>query len=263
MKTSKVRLSVVVGSLLTFGFAAYVLSRWAVPVASAEDPVFGSSHGVAVVELFTSQGCSSCPPADVALKQIADAAEKDGLPIYALSFHVDYWNRLGWRDPFSDSDYTRRQQSYAGMTGSSRVYTPQMIVNGATEFVGSDRVKANLAIPKALQQSTQARVQLSHVTRDNGWDIRYQVDGVRQGFVLNVALVDTPNVTSVSRGENAGRKLHHTNVVRGFSSIPLDSAGGELSFSKPGKFSGNNSQVIAYVQNPRTGQIIGASAIVL
>lgn len=263
MKTKKARFGVIAGLVMVAAFSACATSRWATPVASADDSVTASSRGIAVVELFTSQGCSSCPPADVALKQIEAAANKNGLPVHVLSFHVDYWNRLGWKDPFSDSGHTRRQQSYAALTGSSRVYTPQMIVNGATEFVGSDRAKANVAISKALQQSSHASIQLTHVAEENGWKIGYRVDGAQQGFVLNVALVDTPDGTSVIRGENAGRKLHHVNVVRNYASIPLDSGGGEMTISRPENFSGNDSQIIAYVQDPQTGEVVGANAIVL
>lgn len=224
-----------------------------------------TSQGIAVVELFTSEGCSSCPPADVALQQIASIADKNNLPIHVLSFHVDYWNRLGWTDPFSAASHTRRQQSYAGLAGSSRVYTPQMIINGTTEFVGSDRAKANAAIPKALQETAVAKIALEQTPNQSGsgWTVRYQVDGANPGDVLNVALVDTPDVTSVPRGENAGRQLRHINVVRHFETIKIDSSNGALPLDAPEGFKGTDSQIIAFVQDPRTGQITGASAIAL
>ena len=92
--------------------------------------------GVAVVELFTSQGCSSCPPADTALQQVERVAKERNLRVYCLSFHVDYWNRLGWNDPYSHADYSARQATYAAKKTDNNLYTPQMIVNGTDEFVG-------------------------------------------------------------------------------------------------------------------------------
>ena len=95
------------------------------------------SKGMAVIELFTSQGCSSCPSADRNLARIVESAERDGRPVYALSFHVDYWNSLGWRDPFSAEEFTQRQREYARKFQARSVYTPQMVVNGQVHFVGS------------------------------------------------------------------------------------------------------------------------------
>ena len=95
-----------------------------------------SFQPVAVIELFTSQGCSSCPSADQLLSQTINEAKKDGRKIFALSFHVDYWNRLGWADPFSTNEYSQRQRAYAAQLNDNSVYTPQMIVNGSRQFVG-------------------------------------------------------------------------------------------------------------------------------
>src|SRR5215831_17181987 len=106
----------------------------------------------AVVELFTSEGCSSCPPADALLADLKSYANGTDKNIYVLSFHVDYWNRLGWRDPFSDAAYSARQTQYDQHFGSS-VYTPQMIVNGKQQFVGSEKKTASEAIAAALKDS--------------------------------------------------------------------------------------------------------------
>lgn len=261
MKTNNSEVARLSSIVLFCGVIAYVSIQWGSMVAMAEEPDTATLQGFAVVELFTSEGCSSCPPADRALRQIADAAAKTELPIHVLSFHVDYWNRLGWTDPFSDAGYTRRQKSYAGVTGASRTYTPQMIVNGTFEFVGSDRAKANVIIPKVLRQSAQSTIRLKQTVTRDGWTLQYKVDGANQSDVLHLALVETPDATSVSRGENAGRKLYHVNVVRRFESVSLDSSEGQASIVKPSNFSGNESRIIAYVQDPRTGQITGASAV--
>ncbi|HEU4536787.1 MAG TPA: DUF1223 domain-containing protein, partial [Polyangiaceae bacterium] len=114
----------------------------------------------ALVELFTSEGCSSCPPADEALDELAVDAERRGLPVYALSFHVDYWNSLGWVDPFSTSAYTHRQEAYAGRAGSRGLYTPQMFVNGGEGFIGSDRGRARRDVDRALGAAPPAAPRL-------------------------------------------------------------------------------------------------------
>ena len=105
----------------------------------------------AVVELFTSQGCSSCPPADRLLSSLLAEAEKEGKNIFPLSFHVDYWNRLGWRDPYSSSDFSKRQRRYATAL-SSGVYAPQMVFKGREECVGSNRYKAQAMINKVMKR---------------------------------------------------------------------------------------------------------------
>ena len=102
------------------------------------------------MELFTSEGCSSCPPANALLERITQRTRKQGLRVYPLSFHVDYWNELGWKDPFSDTAYTRRQRQYGQAMALSSIYTPQMIVNGTDQFVGHRQAIADKSIGKAL-----------------------------------------------------------------------------------------------------------------
>ncbi len=162
---------------------------------------------VAVVELFTSQGCSSCPPADHLLGKIAAEAAEQNQRIYALSFHVDYWNYLGWRDPYSDAAFSDRQRRYASAFHSSRIYTPQMIVNGKDEFVGSNRREAKTTIQNALKISTKAEIKLTKEKPDSENDIRlsYSLSGETQNAVLRFALVEKNVKTDVSRGENGGR----------------------------------------------------------
>lgn len=111
---------------------------------------------VAVIELFTSQGCSSCPPADVLLSKTITDAKENGKKIFAISFHVDYWNRLGWTDPFSDKKYSDRQSAYADQLNPGQVYTPQMVVNGEKEFVGSDQKALNDALQHSLNTNATA-----------------------------------------------------------------------------------------------------------
>src|ERR1700748_300945 len=116
------------------------------------------TKGFAVVELFTSEGCSSCPPADAVVAKLQK--ESAGKPIYILAYHVDYWNHLGWKDVFSDADYSKRQRDYAKTLNISSVYTPQIVVNGKTELVGSEEEALHNAIKSALQKDALAQLTL-------------------------------------------------------------------------------------------------------
>lgn len=225
------------------------------PPAVAQSKEGNVPKPVVVVELFTSQGCSSCPPADQVLQQIEQVARKGDLPVYTLSFHVDYWNRLGWKDPYSDEAFSIRQRSYASAAKSRRVYTPQMIVNGTTEFVGSDRSKAHSAISQSLRpvtkrQSAPPRIKLNAELFGTETDVQvmYSVSGHSPGDVLNLALVVSPDPNRVPRGENAGRELSHVNVVVNFRTIPIDEVSGKVRMRLPKGVSANETSLVAYVQ---------------
>ena len=184
----------------------------------------GSEPPFAVVELFTSEGCSSCPPADALLAEILKDAGKDGRRVFGLAFHVDYWNRLGWTDPYSAPAFSRRQQSYAQAFKNDQVYTPQMIVNGTEEFVGSDRQRSCAAIDAALKRGGRAQVKLQQEKPNapGSLALTYAVAGAARGAVLNVAVVERNVISAVARGENGGRTLRHENVVRAFQTVRLE-----------------------------------------
>lgn len=239
--------------LVLFGGALSLPSSW----LSAQAPSAGD--GVAVVELFTSQGCNSCPPADVALRQIAETADKEDANVFVLSFHVDYWNRLGWNDPYSSQLASYRQRAYARAAGSKRVYTPQMIVSGTTEFVGSNRAKAKKAIGEALGRSAKSTVSMKLNADEDGVDIDYQVDGADKDHLLNLAVVHTPKANDVPAGENRGRKLAHVNVVRAFKAIRLSELSGSARLELPEGLAARDAQVIGYVQDLSSLAITGAS----
>jgi hypothetical protein len=218
----------------------------------------------ALVELFTSEGCSSCPPADRLLGEIAKDARTRGRHVYCLSFHVDYWNGLGWRDPYSDSAFSRRQQEYANVFNSNRLYTPQMVVNGSAEFVGSDRTLAHDRIDDALKQPVRASVKLSEVEQKdpNHVLLGFEVSQAPPGSVLNVALVERGLVSRVTRGENGGQTLRHENVVRTFQTTRLGEAGkGTVKLKLPADLVLKNTSAVAYVQNIDVGTVLGATAI--
>jgi hypothetical protein len=222
----------------------------------------GTAVGVAVVELFTSEGCSSCPPADDLLGELAADARANGRPVYALAFHVDYWNYIGWTDPFSDAAWSRRQSQYAQAFRNDQVYTPQMVVNGRTQFVGSDRAKARAAITNALSKPPTAVVRVRVTGREGtALQLGYHVEGAPAGAVLNLAVVESGLSTRVPRGENAGRSLRHANVVRAFRTVALDGkADGAARVEIPAAVKAENADVIAYVQRPADMAVLGAAS---
>ncbi|MEM9674613.1 MAG: DUF1223 domain-containing protein [Bacteroidota bacterium] len=221
-------------------------------------------NGIAVVELFTSQGCSSCPPADELLRSISEKAAEKGLAIYPLSFHVDYWNRLGWKDPYSQPAFSQRQRHYARTWQNAQVYTPQMVVNGSKGFVGSRQQEAWKTIEEALSQSATTTVRLGASATDQEIEVSYQLAGEYAGQQLQLALVEQEVETSVRRGENSGKKLHHSHVVREYASIKLDNSGsGKMSLMLPDDMQISEAQLIAYVQHPTSLTISGASSLLL
>jgi hypothetical protein len=198
------------------------------------------------------------------LAEIVKDAEKRQQPIFCLSFHVDYWNSLGWRDPYSLAAFTRRQRDYARALKSDQVYTPQMIVNGSTEFVGSDRTRARKHIDGALKQPVRATVKLSQEQKSDRSAVlfAYEVGRAPRGGVLNVAVVERGLVSMVKRGENGGRTLRHENVVRAFQTIRLGKAEkGAVQLKLPADLVSKNSSAIAYVQDSDTWAVLGAAAI--
>jgi hypothetical protein len=185
-------------------FGAVCLALGAASAGASERPI--------VVELFTSEGCSSCPPADTLLSELAGRPE-----VLVLSFHVDYWDRLGWKDPFSSAAATRRQYRYAELLGLPTVYTPQIVVDGKWQAVGSDRDQVEHALSLARRNHEEVPVALAI---DYG-HVRVTLGPSPQGARATVLVVgfDRRHVTEVKRGENAGRALAHIDVVRSLEEI--------------------------------------------
>ena len=219
------------------------------------------SPGFAVVELFTSEGCSSCPPADRLLADLASEAEREGHPVFTLSFHVDYWNHLGWADPFSQASFTERQRRYADILGGG-VYTPEMVVNGSQGFVGSQSGTARAAVRNGLTRAADCQVRIDSVSADpkGNLSVTYAAKGCGTGALLNLALVEKDLSVPVGRGENGGRTLKHHNVVRAFRTIRLDAqATGNSRLSPPADAPSGKVGVIAYVQDAESFAIKGAA----
>jgi len=217
--------------------------------SSPPPPPPEDSARAVVVELFTSEGCSSCPPADRFLRSLVKHARAEDRPVYALSFHVDYWNRLGWQDPYSDASYSRRQQRYVSTLGVD-AYTPQIVVDGSEVMVGSRSRSVRQAITAALDDPSAVRVMLDASAAGDSLQLRYRLSGaVSARARLHFALVERGLSQSVPRGENAGRTLRHANVVRQFLTRRVRRRG-SLLLPIPGVVDRSQASVIAYVQAP-------------
>jgi hypothetical protein len=218
-----------------------------------------ADRGVAVVELFTSEGCSSCPPADALLERIVTDAAKSGRRVYCLAFHVDYWDHLGWKDRFGSAQFTRRQDAYVRRLGASSLYTPQMVINGSDEFVGSDKNAAESAIRDALSRAETATIQVTATAKNGDVSAHCKVAHAPKGAVLQVAWVDAHAVSAPDRGENDGRTLHHTNVVRDLRAVTLASTyDGNVTLKRPEVAEG---AVIAWVQSGNAGPVLAAQSV--
>jgi hypothetical protein len=226
-----------------------------------------------VVELFTSEGCSSCPAADRLLSRLEQTQPVPGAQVIAIEEHVDYWNQLGWNDPFSSPQYRARQNDYAVAFHAGNIYTPQMVVNGQTEFVGSDMNRAYRDIGAAAQAATTA-VDLKSAPSSSDpdlLDLSVQVTNLKtaQWRDSNVYLAVTENglTTFVPRGENSGRTLRHSSVVRSFGVIgrikPQGANGGQLvsTLRLPREWKRENLRAVVFVQERDTFRITGASVV--
>jgi len=221
-----------------------------------------NSAPFAVVELFTSEGCSSCPPADAFLRQLTKEARQKNQRIFTLSFHVDYWDHLGWKDPFSNNQYTQRQRIYANIRKGRSVYTPQMIINGVRAFGGYQTDLAQKHIAQALNQPSISHISLTNLTHSaSEIEITYDIKTLSGGEVLNLALVERNLANKIRSGENSGRTLRHANVVRAFKSITLKSPQGIASLKKSKNLNLGSASVIGYIQDPQNMQISGAAII--
>ena len=215
-------------------------------------------NGFAVVELFTSEGCSSCPPADDA---VADLQKEFPDNVFVLGFHVDYWDRLGWQDMYSNKAYTERQSDYANAFSLSSIYTPQVVVNGENEFVGSNKKKLQQTVESALNNEPKVKIILNATNDKSLVTINYRLS-TKEKSVINFALVELNADTDVKRGENSGRKLHHINVVRDFKTVEAkDNSAGNINFIIPPGLTTKDIKLIVYLQEKKGLKITGVSAL--
>ena len=218
---------------------------------------FPDDKGFAVVELFTSEGCSSCPPADDILRGLAEREN-----VMALSFHVTYWNRLGWADPFSKAEFDERQYNYGTHFQLNGVYTPQVVINGTAEMVGSQGNKIEKELAKTSAEAQDFKIELSKNIIDKKLIINYKFDKTVENKLLNLALVERNITTKVLRGENGGRTLKHDNVVRLFKTVKIGSTReGDENIILQDDFQLKDCAIIAYVQDAKTLKIVAASKL--
>jgi hypothetical protein len=215
-----------------------------------------SKSFTAVVELFTSQGCSSCPPADKLFKTYVDRPD-----VLALTFPVDYWDYLGWKDTFASPQYSRRQRSYANTRGDGAVYTPQAVINGAAHMNGADERVINATIERSASQSLTVPVEIQLDGQTLTITTGTVAEEVGKGkCTIWLAMVQKSGKVPVRRGENSGRKLTYHNIVRRLTPIGMWS--GEASSFQVPESAVNMPETSAYavlVQRGSHGNIIGAA----
>ncbi|MEP6755233.1 MAG: DUF1223 domain-containing protein [Chthonomonadales bacterium] len=216
-----------------------------------------------LVELFTSEGCSSCPPADTLLREINDTRSDSGQLIIGISEHVTYWNSLGWTDPFSSPLFTERQKAYGERFALNSVYTPQMVVNGAEQIVGSDRDALARALKKELARPAQVAVHILSTRVIGGvLVVKFSlVDAIPniKGDIVAV-LADDIDQSSVLHGENSGRVLSHVAVARSLNRIAMAQplVAQEIRLPLPQSFqTSHRHHLILFAQAPSHGLVLG------
>ncbi len=224
----------------------------------------GEPRTPVIVELFTSEGCSSCPPADDLLTRLDREQPIPGVEVIPLSEHVTYWNSSAWHDPFSAQSFTWRQFGYKTLFHLDSPYTPELVVNGQTELTGSDWDAANKAI-RAAAQTPRTAVTVSV----KGSDIlSAQIEPLKGAVAANIKLAITESnlASSVSGGENGGRRLRHTAVVRSLTTIGQLNAkhptySGDTRLKLDPKWNRNNLKLVVFVEEQDTHHVLGAAAI--
>ena len=254
------------------GLGLLALMRFDATHASAGQA--GTAGAVPVlVELFTAEGCSTCPPADVLLEKMIDAQPAKGAQIVALGEHVDYWNQLGWKDRFSSATFTKRQQLYAAHAGSDDVFTPQMVVDGEAAFVGTDIAALRRAIEHAMAMPHgTVRLTLDPSQREKG-KIAVSIEvtdlparGRDDQADIIVAVTEDGLRTEVKRGENHGRTLTHAAVVRAIQTVADVTAAGRTAratFPIAADWRRENVKIIGFVQERRSRRVIATAVVPL
>ena len=254
MSKTLIRAALLVG--LTGVFGVWIHARAA--SSASKTPV--------VLELFTSEGCSSCPPADHLLQSLDEQQPFSGADLVVLSEHVDYWNDGGWVDPYSSKLFSARQRSYAEHFGLDSVYTPQVVVDGQRETVGGNAVEIRNAVGAAIRNQKVA-LTLANAVRE-GNRIKFHLTSAdlprAEGPVtVYVALAENKVQSNVRGGENGGRSLTHVAVVRAFAQVGTVEGGS--SFSKdiaiptPTGAASNGYRVVAFLQGDKSHKIVGAT----
>ena len=246
-------------ALTALFFVAFMsLSHKKVKRSTSSD-VVNSYEPVIVLELFTSQGCSSCPPADVLLNS---AKEQYPEKVFALSYHVDYWNYIGWEDPFSKAAFTKKQRYYNQKFRYRSNYTPQLVVNGKEHFVGSDATKLSKKIAEYGKLQAANSIVISNVNQNGQTiDFNYKIDGKLAEKKLRAVLVLDERTTSVKRGENRNRVLKNANIVVAEKYIELNNTAGNNTITIPPIVAAKDKITLLLVTENEAADITGAAKI--
>lgn len=199
-----------------------------------------------LVELFTSEGCSSCPAADRTLQWLDETQPVEGVEVIVLSLHVDYWNQLGWADPFSSPRFSARQEAYG-----KEMYTPQMIIDGDAAFVGNKQ--RALQVLEERRGGARAQVTLWAKLKGTSVEVAVKTDATAP---LWVAIAESGLSHEISRGENRGQTLSHTAVVRQLVRVGAD---GKVSLALEKGWKVDQLKVVAFVQEPGPGKVLGVA----
>jgi hypothetical protein len=252
-------------TILFFGIACVGIAY--ISTVSGKTPEAGTPRKAVVVELFTSEGCSSCPPADELLGHLRQDLSAKNIQVIPLGFHVDYWNSLGWKDRFSSADFTQRQEQYTHALKVDGPYTPEMVVDGAVEFVGNDASRAQSTIRQQASQLETAQIKIALAGADQ---LKIQAKGPATSSTGNalvmLAITEDNLSTQVGSGENGGRTLHHAAVVRELRQVGSLQSGAiettvPLKLEKDWKR--NDLRAVVFVQQGPSGKIEGATSVAL
>jgi len=248
-----------------FGLLAYN------PATSSKDiPVEGEgAEAPVLLELFTSEGCHSCPPAEKLVNQMIEQDVVLGADVIALQYHVDYWNYLGWEDPYSDPIHTERQKAYAIAFRNSSVYTPQMVVDGQTEFVGSDAGKALDVIDVAKRIS---KIDMIVSNKFDGEKISLDISSEEtisenEDYHIYAAVVENNLEQEITSGENRGKTLQHHGVVRSFHDLGKIQSNQKINVQAgikvPTSINTENTSTVVFIQHPETKHVASVAQVSL
>ena len=243
------------------------------PAATPAAGAAAAERTPVLVELFTSEGCSSCPPADDLLSRLEETQPIDGALVVPLALHVDYWNNLGWPDPFSAAEFSARQGEYSAAFGRDGVYTPQMIVDGVKEFPGGNRgaafdaIRQAASVPKAAVRITRVVEEGGGVRLGLGIEQTRRADGDGPVQVV-LAITESGLSSDVRRGENAGRKLGHVGVARRMTAVGSWPEGGRVFAAEarvvPGQgWRRENLRAVVFAQETKSRRVLAVGSVKL
>jgi hypothetical protein len=265
MKTASSLLAI---STLALCSLAFVFAP-AFPTQASDD---AKTPAPVVVELFTSEGCSSCPPADALLMKFQNAQPIQGAKVIAIEEHVDYWNHDGWTDPYSSADWTQRQVDYVLKFKDKTPYTPQMIVDGQTQMTGAQEPQARDTIQQAANQPQTDIIVAPGDSSSASQDFKVRVGKLvgntdKDSAEVWLAITESGLESFVKAGENAGRDLRHAPVLRSLHKIGTAKGSGDTTFDSSAKvkfkpeWKRQNLQIVVFVQDRKSMRILGAAAV--